>query len=476
MKFTEQDKQKIIELSKQGLSGAEIARRFGFVQQSVTDILNKNGIYKKTNITPAMRNEIISLRLAGKTYKEIGSIVGVSWEAVPVIWLASDEGKKAKEEQQRKEETVIAYAKQCIPHKDIAHLVGMTVNQVSYYERKAGIDFIACRKERNAKEKEEQEKQKQINFERYKQEDYEKRLNKFIFRINKYVGEYWEYDSGFVHKDHNVNLRCKRCGAVSEFYADSFGERKLKKKMIPQCPVCNDIEKTIREEEEQKEHFYNVELPLIETDYTKESLGVDYYVSPEQGEKIIELRKSGMSIHDVANTIGVYFVRVSDWCKHYDVPYYRTCDVCGKQFAVKEVRRGMSSVCSDACRKEQQRSYHRKSRHRRRARKKGFVSIDNDITLDKLAKRDSDICWLCGEKVDWNDITRFPTHAIVGPKYPSIDHVTPLSKGGSHSWDNVKLAHHSCNCVKSDNILDSEEEFDDLVLDYGRELFEPYGA
>lgn len=34
-----------------------------------------------------------------------------------------------------------------------------------------------------------------------------------------------------------------------------------------------------------------------------------------------------------------------------------------------------------------------------------------------------------------------------GPDYPTIDHVIPLSKGGSHTWDNVKVACGECNCV-----------------------------
>lgn len=38
---------------------------------------------------------------------------------------------------------------------------------------------------------------------------------------------------------------------------------------------------------------------------------------------------------------------------------------------------------------------------------------------------------------------------IAGNWYPSIDHVIPISKGGRHSWDNVKLAHRLCNSVKS---------------------------
>lgn len=32
--------------------------------------------------------------------------------------------------------------------------------------------------------------------------------------------------------------------------------------------------------------------------------------------------------------------------------------------------------------------------------------------------------------------------------YPTIEHIIPISNGGVHSWDNVKLAHFRCNCKK----------------------------
>ncbi|MDT2396282.1 HNH endonuclease [Enterococcus avium] len=34
-----------------------------------------------------------------------------------------------------------------------------------------------------------------------------------------------------------------------------------------------------------------------------------------------------------------------------------------------------------------------------------------------------------------------------------MDHVIPISKGGTHSWDNVRLAHRHCNAIKRDALL-----------------------
>lgn len=55
--------------------------------------------------------------------------------------------------------------------------------------------------------------------------------------------------------------------------------------------------------------------------------------------------------------------------------------------------------------------------------------------------RDGGICWICEIEVQdkWE-----------------IDHKIPLSKGGTHTYDNVGVAHRSCNARKATKILDPE--------------------
>jgi len=55
------------------------------------------------------------------------------------------------------------------------------------------------------------------------------------------------------------------------------------------------------------------------------------------------------------------------------------------------------------------------------------------------------ICFLCGEKVDKR--LRFPNWRAA-----TIDHVVPLSKGGTHTWGNVVPAHAKCNWDKGDGV------------------------
>ena len=75
---------------------------------------------------------------------------------------------------------------------------------------------------------------------------------------------------------------------------------------------------------------------------------------------------------------------------------------------------------------------------------------DKDITLAKLYERDKGICYLCGCECDYSDFEAADSIFKVGKTYPSIEHIIPISKGGTHSWDNIKLAHISCNSKKGD--------------------------
>ena len=40
----------------------------------------------------------------------------------------------------------------------------------------------------------------------------------------------------------------------------------------------------------------------------------------------------------------------------------------------------------------------------------------------------------------------------------TLEHIIPLSKGGTHTWDNVAPSHLLCNSNKADDIVDSVVE------------------
>lgn len=62
------------------------------------------------------------------------------------------------------------------------------------------------------------------------------------------------------------------------------------------------------------------------------------------------------------------------------------------------------------------------------------------VSLLCVAERDNWTCYLCHRVVE--------RHTHVVRDQWSMEHVVPLSKGGSHTYDNVRLAHRGCNSRK----------------------------
>lgn len=65
-------------------------------------------------------------------------------------------------------------------------------------------------------------------------------------------------------------------------------------------------------------------------------------------------------------------------------------------------------------------------------------------TVNEIVGRDGEDCGLCGQKIDRS--IRWPD-----PMSLSVDHIVPLSRGGSDLFDNVQVAHLFCNLSKSNN-------------------------
>lgn len=127
---------------------------------------------------------------------------------------------------------------------------------------------------------------------------------------------------------------------------------------------------------------------------------------------------------------------------------HRYCRQCGKEFYSNK---SQYYFCSDDCRI---RFYNKAHDIKRRIKIKSAL-VDNDISLEKLIKRDKHKCWICGDKVDSSDYeVREDGNFVAGSRYPSIDHVVALSNGGHHSWSNIRLAHRKCNWEKSNKIFD----------------------
>lgn len=121
------------------------------------------------------------------------------------------------------------------------------------------------------------------------------------------------------------------------------------------------------------------------------------------------------------------------------------CKNCGKRYQLIETGYNSIVYCSEKCAKRYRNRTKLDKRHRIIAQN----THDNDITLEKLFKRDDGVCYLCGKTCRWDDkITDDSGTVIALDSYPSIEHVIPISKGGLHVWGNVKLACRRCNSLK----------------------------
>jgi 5-methylcytosine-specific restriction endonuclease McrA len=123
------------------------------------------------------------------------------------------------------------------------------------------------------------------------------------------------------------------------------------------------------------------------------------------------------------------------------------CGECGVMFLQYNEKQ---KYCSLKCERKNAKKRHPPvGKLRKRMRKYGTQKRDKGVTLRAVMARDKGICHICGGKVNISDHTHDERgFFICGSNYPTIDHVLPLSRGGGHTWDNVRLSHHLCNSVK----------------------------
>lgn len=210
----------------------------------------------------------------------------------------------------------------------------------------------------------------------------------------RYVNErtpWFEYAGGFTGVDGYVNLRCKTCGAIirKSFVSVKHGHAT--------CQECQRLASEAKQAEQLNERERKAAERIRKAEEKK-----------LERQKIAEARR-------------------------------HACPVCGAETA-------RPKYCSDKCQKKALNS----TREARRRNRIQAALVDKDITVEGLYKRDKGRCHICGGKCDSQDFRMIGGNFVVGPDYPTVDHVMPLSKGGLHSWSNVKLAHFACNTQKSD--------------------------
>ena len=104
----------------------------------------------------------------------------------------------------------------------------------------------------------------------------------------------------------------------------------------------------------------------------------------------------------------------------------RKCPHCGT--AVAPEKNASAVYCSPACSKA---AHHATSKARMKIRVGGAVER---IPRAYIIERDNSRCHICRKKCRSSEI--------------HIDHVIPLSKGGTHTLENLRVAHAKCNMAK----------------------------
>ena len=67
--------------------------------------------------------------------------------------------------------------------------------------------------------------------------------------------------------------------------------------------------------------------------------------------------------------------------------------------------------------------------------------------LSEMLATESPTCALCNHLIDANA----PPDDTSNPWRPSLDHILPRSKGGSHDRENMQLTHHRCNAKRGNS-------------------------
>lgn len=134
----------------------------------------------------------------------------------------------------------------------------------------------------------------------------------------------------------------------------------------------------------------------------------------------------------------------------------RRCVVCGTP--IDPARRVGTRYCSEKCVQD------RRGHVNNAARRIKVGDLPATVSRREVYERDGWTCQLCGDPVD-------PDLDYPDPACASLDHVVPLSRGGTHDSTNLQLAHLRCNYAAGDR-KDDQAPRPPLVVD-GADYYRP---
>lgn len=318
---------------------------------------------------------------------------------------------------------------------------------------------------------------------------------RFVAVFAERYAHYFEFLGGRTSSKGKARLRCKVCGYEFE-RAGSFAQQDSNI-FCPRCHVHRDDEIGVPVDgmlDERLGELYasgmmaeevadktgigaHYVMGLIGDEYKeRHKSAVDIAKQRDREERLEQKAKQASALRDVCKTFdalrkemasskaadvladalghqGKGKMTSSDaerYAKAY-APVYATCKHCGKTYLFfpqpeKFGRKKPGPYCSKKCRCKHNKT---SSSTRHRLRKYGSAGAPRDnIKLDDVIERDAGVCYICGCQTSRDDYKLVNGWFTVGATYPTIDHVKPLARGGTHTWNNVRLACHLCNATK----------------------------
>ena len=124
------------------------------------------------------------------------------------------------------------------------------------------------------------------------------------------------------------------------------------------------------------------------------------------------------------------------------------CNICQIKFKQK-THMGQKQMYCKHCAKQLAERHRRKSGRIAKSRRRARIRNTKNDPIDPFDVFDAADwrCYLCGKS------TPKSLRGTYDNRAPELDHIKPLSKGGTHTMDNVACCCRECNRIKSDDLL-----------------------
>lgn len=392
MKKTEERHNAWRQYKAEGHTNKEVAEHFGVHPDTVKEAcrgiapqgrwrnhIKQESAPKKTKEFFEKRNEeICNLRLSGAEFDDIASRYGLKIETVRSICQKSKIDIKRKE---KRNQEIAALRRQGFSQTQIEEMFGLKcVSNICKRYGVAGI--MSDRKPTVYRNGGTNQFKKATEAER---KEY----------VERFIPDGFSYVGGYIDCEHDVTLRCDKCGNVFERSMNTLRNKNTRNVF---CDVCEEAKRAKAKETQKK--------------------------MKEEARKQKEVDRFARKLKRQADLETERFMKT----------ILVECSECGKIFSTTDSHK---VCCSSKCSRKRA-----NNKHDRRLTKDKIV---DNVTVDELFKRDKGRCWICGGLCDKSDFTMKEKAFVAGNNYPSIDHVVPVCMGGVDAWENVRLAHRICN-------------------------------